>query len=121
MILDSTMKCGITGLVAVYFQARRVGSGHVEALEAVLRAYGGLSREKQEHVWYRFQHRRDPSVNAFADLQSPPSNDRDLAALIFSMMWEAHGPFDDTVVMWVSDQISLVMFDLAKPHDARWD
>jgi hypothetical protein len=107
--------------VTTYLQARAAGGGHAIALEAVLHSYSALSKEKQEHVWYRFQHRHDASVNAFADLCSPPSNDGDLAELIFSMMWEAKGPFDDTVVTWITDQISLVIFDLKERYSVRWD
>jgi|SRR5579863_194622 len=121
MILDGMMKRGITVLVTTYLQSRSAGAKHPAALQAVLLSYGALSRQKKENVWHRLQRERDPSVNAFADLYSPPSNDADLAALIFAMMWEAKGPFDNNVSSWVTDLISEVMFDLQKRYNVRWD
>ena len=95
-------------------RSRSAGLEHSTALESVVRSYTGLSLEKKERVWRRFQQRESIDVD-------PCSKDRDLAVLVFSMIYEAKGPFDDKITSWVTEQIREVTFKLEEQHRFSWD
>jgi hypothetical protein len=99
-LLDWTVKRGVETMVKTYGQTRANGHTHTESLLAVLNSFARLSEQQRANAWDRLHRTMQGEA---------PDDQFELHQLVFTVLYEVHGPFDDETTTRISDTICEVL------------
>ena len=116
-VFDLLLKRSMVSFLRTYEATRLSGGSHSDGLQSVLRSYRALSRDQKQQVWARF-YRGLPSLEESSLLTTTAEvRQAHLASLIFQMLCEYNGPWDDKTSSEIAEQTVKAFAE----NPIRWD